>query len=118
MQALTSNVVMHPREQLRQMRAKIAEAAQRLIDLLDQIDGDPDLEDGGDSEPSLGSLAQIHQGNWSASAWGSDIGATDDLEEQCDDDGIDTDSEPNADDQDSTWLVTPFAVDQSGAGWA
>lgn len=43
------------------MRHQIEEAAQaaldtaeRLIAILDQMDGDPDREDGGDAEPSLG----------------------------------------------------------------
>jgi hypothetical protein len=35
-------------------RREIERAIERLIALLDLIDGDPDLEDGGDGEPSLG----------------------------------------------------------------
>jgi len=121
--AIPSNVVMHPREQLRQMRAKIAKAAQRLIDLLDQIDGDPDMEDGGDPEPSLGWTSGIDQRLLNV-GWGSDLGVTDDLEQvcedegaQCDDEGHDSDSEPD-DREDGMWNVIPFAMDQRGTNWA
>lgn len=49
------------------MRRLIADAIESLLLLLDEIDGDPDLEeddpaeDGGDVEPSLGATAEIHQ---------------------------------------------------------
>ncbi len=110
-------VVTHPREQLRQMRAKIAEAAQRLIDLLDQIDGDPDFE------PSLGSVGASNPHWMPGAPWAQ--GANDDREEvsedegaQCDDEGFDSDSELNADDMDNTWEVAAFAMDQTGVKWA
>lgn len=35
------------------MRARIERTIQALIALLDEIDGDPDMEDTGDNEPSL-----------------------------------------------------------------
>lgn len=35
-------------------RARIEEAVERLLVILDRLDGDPDLEDGADTEPSLG----------------------------------------------------------------
>lgn len=35
------------------LRLRIEAAIESLIALLDEIDGNPDLEDGGDSEPSL-----------------------------------------------------------------
>jgi hypothetical protein len=35
-------------------RREIESAIERLIALLDFVDGDPDLEDGSDDEPSLG----------------------------------------------------------------
>lgn len=38
------------REQLRLLRAQLAEAAQKLIDAIDDIDGDPDYEDDGSLE--------------------------------------------------------------------
>jgi hypothetical protein len=36
------------------LRATLEQAAERIIALLDAIDGDPDIEDSGDLEPSLG----------------------------------------------------------------
>ncbi|AXS39703.1 hypothetical protein [Breoghania sp. L-A4] len=36
-----------------QMRKRIEAAIDGLVALLDQIDGDPDLEDGGDFEPTV-----------------------------------------------------------------
>ncbi|MHC1999531.1 hypothetical protein ACYQR9_03690 [Methylobacterium sp. CM6241] len=36
------------------------DAADRLIAILDGLDGDEDLEDGGDAEPSLGAPEQHH----------------------------------------------------------
>ncbi|UYQ71942.1 hypothetical protein OF122_18175 [Pelagibacterium flavum] len=58
-------------------RTDIENLIAHLIDLLDDMDGDPDLEcadrePGGDDEPSLG---------WIAGAFGSiSLGSTDDLE--------------------------------------
>jgi hypothetical protein len=42
-------------------RRKIADEIERLILLLDSIDRDPDLEDGGDNEPWLGMPEKSHQ---------------------------------------------------------
>lgn len=36
------------------LRATLEQAAERILDILDAMDGDPDLEDGADDEPSLG----------------------------------------------------------------
>lgn len=36
------------------MRQQIEDAIERLIAMLDALDGDADLEDGADAEPSLG----------------------------------------------------------------
>jgi hypothetical protein len=44
-------------EQVRRWRASVERVIQQAIDLLDEIDGDQDLEDGGDGEPSLASPA-------------------------------------------------------------
>ncbi|WAJ28924.1 hypothetical protein [Antarcticirhabdus aurantiaca] len=38
------------------MRERLARTIERLIGILDALDGDPDLEPGGDDEPSLGWL--------------------------------------------------------------
>lgn len=42
---------------LRQTRARLETKIEELIALLDLLDGDPDLEDGGDDEPSIGGAA-------------------------------------------------------------
>ena len=43
-----------PRELIEEAARAALETADRLIAILDRIDGDPDLEPGGDEEPSLG----------------------------------------------------------------
>lgn len=59
----------------------------QLVDWLDEIEGEPDLEDGGDAEPSLGSHevesagAVIYQPSWCR------VGGVD-CEEACDDEGV------------------------------
>lgn len=69
-------VLIHPREQLRRLRARMAEAVERLLEVIDAIDGDPDME------PSLGSVYQ-------PSIWYPDVpwaqGVTDDREADGDD---------------------------------
>jgi len=110
-------VVTHPREQLRQLRAKVAEAAQRLIDILDWIDGDPDYE------PSLGSVGTSNPHWMPVAVWAQ--GANDDREQvcedegaQCDDEGVDTDSEPDEIADNGECGPAPFAVDQTICQWA
>ena len=83
---------MQHQQQHRFVRAVLADKIDRLIYLLDMIDGDPDLEDGHDAEAvsedegaqcddegaidadrewSLGSLSgEISQGNWAGGAAG------------------------------------------------
>lgn len=79
------------REELARIRREAAAEIDRLIALVDAIDGDPDLEvdqaddedggddeDNGDSEPSLGSLGHTSQVDWMC-------GGRDDLErDECD----------------------------------
>ncbi|ESQ76920.1 hypothetical protein [Asticcacaulis sp. YBE204] len=85
-----SNILIHPREQLRQLRERMAQAIETLLAAMDAIDGDPDVEDGFDRE-------QVSE----------DEGA------QCDDEGHDSDTEPNGDeldfsqseDEKSSWEV-------------
>ena len=58
-----------------------------LIDYLDGIDQDPDLEDTGDAEPSLGSHEVEPAGAVVyLPSWGRVAGY--DVEEQCDDEGV------------------------------
>jgi hypothetical protein len=81
-------------------RVKLERAVERLLAKLDALDGDADLEDTGDAEPSLGAperLGRYAQDHWAASG-------TDDREEvcedegaQCDDEGCDPDREDGGD---------------------
>ncbi|ACL55613.1 hypothetical protein [Methylobacterium nodulans] len=50
----TRPTAMHPRRRLARRRL-IEDTIETLIAYLDEADGDPDLEDEGDDEPSLGS---------------------------------------------------------------
>ena len=64
-------------------RQLLEQAVACLIEYLDSADPDPDLEEGGDDEPSLG---------WATSVWcpqnpSNGYGAGDDREQQCEDEG-------------------------------
>lgn len=56
-------------------RTSIATVIERLINLLDDLDGDPNLEDGADSEPWLGWSERNQQ-------VGRDLGSCDDREDE------------------------------------
>ena len=43
-----------PREEFERLADLALDVVDRIVAILDQADGDPDLEDGGDTEPSLG----------------------------------------------------------------
>lgn len=58
-------------------RASVATTIERLIDMLDAMEPDPDLEDGGDDEPWLGWCGQSRK----------QYGGRDDREEACEDEG-------------------------------
>lgn len=100
----------------RHLRAAAEARVEQLLALLDALDGDPDLE------PNLGSNTQHQSLNQEGWAWTGDDDREVECEDegaQCDDEGADQgDDEPNADDQDITWHVTPFAMDQQGTFWA
>ena len=84
----------------RRLRHDAEAAIERLISLLDQLDGDPDFEP--ELSQSTGAYAYENQAlSWALPAVEAD----------------DSDDEPNADDQDNTWHTTPFAIDQRGTGW-
>ena len=116
---MSAQIITHPREQLRQLRAKMADAVERLIAAMDEIDGDPDIEPSGDENET--SLATMDGRNHVIDF----AGDTDDREVECEDEGHDSDTElngdegdNNADDEDNIWIVTPFALNQEGTKWA
>lgn len=83
------------------LRARIEAAIERLVALLDAIDGDPDLELMGDDEPSLGWTFR-HDG---VSTVVTDIYGDDrELEEENDEDG--GDAEWSGDELDYSWVET------------
>lgn len=66
---------------------EVRDLVERLIGWLDQVDGDPDPEDGADDEPSLGSHEIEPAGAVSYMlSWARVAGL--DVEEQCDDERI------------------------------
>lgn len=66
---------------------------ERLIDMLDQIDEDPDLESTGDEEPWLGAPAGIQSNGFSTNWHGLNSQGNDDREEDCEDEGAQCDDE-------------------------
>lgn len=78
-------LVEHPAASRHRLRQRLSGLIDRLICALDDLDGDPDLEDGADDEPSLS--ASIPLAHWSGS---QDLwlqGAADDREDACEDEG-------------------------------
>ncbi|EJZ22434.1 hypothetical protein NE852_03340 [Rhizobium sp. Pop5] len=95
-------------KQLLQSRERLEAKIEELIDLLDLLDGDPDLEPDNDNEPSLGATENISQSDWylpiSAEACDTE------LENEHYEDGGDT--EPNGDE-----LDTNYTADEGGYTW-
>ena len=115
----------HPAVTRQRLRRRLTVLIDRLIAALDEIDGDPDLEDGADDEPSLS--AAIPQAIWEGSqdAWAQ--GADDDREVACEDEGAEHDGrEPEEDDDTSDYeaslcgvsfgVGTCSALDAEGTG--
>ncbi len=75
---------------------RIERLRQSAIGALDVIDGDADLEPGGDEEPSLGFTEARACDDQDALIQLSPIGGVEwlDLEDACEDEGIDCDREP------------------------
>lgn len=78
-------LIEHPAVSRQRLRQKLERAIDKLILTLDALDGDPDLEDGADDEPSLG--APIPSTDWRGSQAFWSGGNDNDLEEQCEDEG-------------------------------
>jgi hypothetical protein len=81
--------------ELRHLLEAIAQAA---IDALDQIDGEPDLEDGADSEPDNDGEPTL---GWTEDLW---FGEGDDREEECEDEGAQCDDEGDDSGDREPWL--------------
>ena len=88
MTALT--VIEHPAIGRQRLRRKLERAIDKLILALDTLDGDPDLEDGGDDEPSISFAMAMNQD--AAIRWEPTGGPQfTDLEDACEDEGAEHD---------------------------
>lgn len=79
-------------------------AIERLLSLLDDLDGDTDLE------PSLGSSGTMNHFNWACNG-----GVNDDREEACEDEGAQCDDEGATEFEECG--PAPFAMNQLGNRW-
>lgn len=82
---MSADLVVHPAATRHQFRAQVCRLIDRLINVLDDIDGDTDLEPGGDDEPSLSAAVPTMSWEGSQDAWLQ--GPDDDREDQCEDEG-------------------------------
>ncbi len=103
-------------------RKRLEARIEELIELLNILDGDPDLEDNGDSEPSIGNVGRYVGGQClydletdtsddePSLGWNlyGDMGQTFDPDLELDD----SDTEPNGDEAD-----TGFTEDEGGPTW-
>lgn len=97
---MSVDLAIHPAATRHQFRAQVCRLIDRLINVLDDIDGDPDLEPAGDDEPSLSAAVPILSWHGSQDDWiqGPDDDREDESEDegaQCDDEGHDSDREPS-----------------------
>lgn len=89
MTALT--VIEHPAVERQRLRRKLERVIDRLILTLDALDDDPDLEDGGDDEPSLSAVIPRPSDGQHGSRWFGSSPDDDDREDQCEDEGAEHD---------------------------
>lgn len=81
------------------LRPRIEAAIEGLLSLLDEMDGDPDLEPGEDAEPALGSLEQ----SWNRDIWSR--GGRDDSEQDAGDEPEEDPAEMGLADPDAVALL-------------
>lgn len=112
---MTAVLIPHPAASRHAFRAQVCRLIERLINVLDDIDGDPDLEPIGDDEPSLSAAVPTLSWQGSQDAWLQ--GPDDDREvecegegAQCDDEGHNSDSEPSF----GGVTVAAFGHDEAG----
>lgn len=99
MNALVSaSVFEHPATTRQRLRRRLTALIDRLITMLDDMDGEPDLEDGGDDEPSL--AAPDHGSSGSQVRWSA--GTDDDREGACEDEGAEHDGREPEEDNDTS----------------
>lgn len=83
----------HPALSRQRLRSRLCRLIDRLVAALDEIDGDPDFEDGGDDEPSLAFQEARSWESQDCVIRLSPIGGGHftDLEEVCEDEGAEHD---------------------------
>uniref|UniRef100_A0A6H1ZU22 Uncharacterized protein n=1 Tax=viral metagenome TaxID=1070528 RepID=A0A6H1ZU22_9ZZZZ len=83
---MTALPLKHPAVTRHLFRSQVCRLIDRLIFMLDEIDGDPDLEDAGDDAPSLSFTGYINQ---DVAIRTEPLGGLEwlDLEDQCEDEG-------------------------------
>lgn len=86
---MSSVALEHPAISRQRLQQRLSGLIERLIDVMDSLDVDPDLEDGADDEPSLS--ASVPRSDWSASQVHWIQGAQDEREEACEDEGAEHD---------------------------
>jgi hypothetical protein len=94
-------------------RPLVERVIEALIVLLDSLDPDPDLEPNGDEEPSLGDGGddrELDEADDEASLGWQNTGSQkrlhtspNDCEEQCEDEGVQDDCEPDYDNEVQSW---------------
>jgi hypothetical protein len=77
----------HPAVSRQRLHRKVSGLIDRLILILDTLDGDPELEDGGDDEPSLSFALGMDQ-DWAIKG---EPNRGLDLEDACEDEGAEHD---------------------------
>lgn len=109
-----ARVFEHPAVTRQRYRARLTALINRLIAMLDDIDGDPDLEDTGDDEPSLSAAVPVEAWQGSQDAWLQ--GPDDDREEACEDEGAEHDGREPEEDNDTSDLEASLCGVTFGIG--
>jgi hypothetical protein len=97
-----------PRELSASARKLLERVVENLLAFLDTIDPDPESEDAGDAEPSLGSTSSVSQMKWAA-------GENDDSEQQCEDEGAQCDDEGAVDVEPDYRIDGHWTIEQARA---
>lgn len=81
--------VEHPALTKQRLRERLTRLIDRLVCALDEIDGDPDFEDGADDEPSLSASIPTLSWEGTQDCWLQ--GEEDEREDVCEDEGAEHD---------------------------
>lgn len=101
---MSVDLVIHPAATRHQFRAQVCRLVERLIAMLDEIDGDADLEGGADDEPRLSFTGHMNQDmaiRGEPIGWAVERGEYD-LEEACEDEGAEHDGREPEEDNDTS----------------